>query len=261
MTQELFRDEPYRAEAEASVASCDARGIVLDRTVFYPRGGGQAGDAGSIVRGDGSVIPIADTVKGEAPGEILHVPVAGNEPALSPGEKVTRRLDWDRHHRHMRFHTATHLLCAIVPHQTNGCSITSGYARLDCDMVGPLLREHPDSELARRVAAARARRRIFGDRYCKAGVQSLLGLRFLPAAAGAGFVAVTLAAYHRLTGEEHVANVNFVRKGDGEYTAMFTYPGADLQVFDLRGDDWQLDARVLKWSGPANLLGFNTLHS
>jgi len=51
-----------------------------------------------------------------------------------------------------------------------------------------------------------------------------------------------------------------VRKGDREYTAMFTYPGPDLQVFDLRGDDWQLDARVLKWSGPANLLGFNTLY-
>ena len=107
---------------------------------------------------------------------------------------------------------------------------------------------------------AAASRAIFWDRYFKAGVQILLGLCFLTAAAGAGFVAVTLAAYHRLTGEEHVANVNFVRKGDREYTAMFTYPGPDLQVFDLRGDDWQLDARVLKWSGPANLLGFNTLY-
>ena len=154
MTQELYRDEPYRTEAEAIVVSCDARGIVLDRTVFYPRGGGQAGDAGSIVRGDGSVILIADTVKGEAPGEILHVPVAGNEPTLSPGEKVTLRLDWERRHRHMRFHTATHLLCAIVPHQTNGCSITSGYARLDFDMVEPLDREHLERELARLVAEA-----------------------------------------------------------------------------------------------------------
>jgi len=161
MTQELYRDEPYRTEAEAIVASCDARGIVLDRTVFYPRGGGQAGDAGSIVRGDGSVILIADTVKGEAPGEILHVPVAGNEPTLSPGEKVTLRLDWERRHRHMRFHTATHLLCAIVPHQTNGCSITSGYARLDFDMVEPLDREHLERELARLVAEAHDVRTIW----------------------------------------------------------------------------------------------------
>jgi len=157
MTQELYRDEPYRSEVEATVASCDARGIGLDQTVFYPRGGGQAGDAGSLVRDDGTLIAIADTVKGEAPGEVLHLPAAGQEAALAtlnPGEKVTLRLDWVRRHRHMRFHTATHLLCSIVPHQTNGCSITSGYARLDFDMVEPLDREHLERELARLVAEA-----------------------------------------------------------------------------------------------------------
>jgi hypothetical protein len=107
---------------------------------------------------------------------------------------------------------------------------------------------------------AAASRAIFWDRYLKAAVQILFGLCFLAAGVGAGFVAVTLAAYHRLTGEDHVANLNFVRKGDREFTAMFTYPGPNLQVFDLRGDDWQVDARVLKWSGPANLLGFSTLY-
>jgi misacylated tRNA(Ala) deacylase len=155
MTQELYREEPYRAEAEASVVRVDERGIVLDRTNFYPRGGGQAGDAGSIVRADGTAIAIADTVKGEAPGEIVHVPAPGQEAALASlaaGEKVSLRLDWERRHRHMRFHTATHLLCAIVPHQTNGCSITSQYARLDFDMVEPLDREHLERELARLVA-------------------------------------------------------------------------------------------------------------
>jgi misacylated tRNA(Ala) deacylase len=155
MTQEIFREEPYRAEAEASVVRADERGIVLDRTNFYPRGGGQAGDAGSIVRADGTAIAIADTVKGEAPGEIVHVPAPGQEAALAslaPGEKVSLRLDWKRRHRHMRFHTATHLLCAIIPHQTNGCSITAQYARLDFDMVEPLDREHLERELARLVA-------------------------------------------------------------------------------------------------------------
>jgi misacylated tRNA(Ala) deacylase len=154
MTEEMFRDEPYRAEAEATVVSHDARGIVLDRTVFYPRGGGQAGDAGTLVRADGSTIAIADTVKGEGLGEVLHVPAPGQQPSLAAGEKVTLRLDWTRRHRHMRFHTATHLLCAIVPHQTNGCSITSQYARLDFDMVEPLDREHLERELARLVAEA-----------------------------------------------------------------------------------------------------------
>ena len=157
MTEELFKQEPYRAEAEACVVSTDARGIVLDRTIFYPRGGGQAGDAGAIVRADGSSIAIADTVKGETPGDALHVPAPGQEAALASlaaGERVMIHLDWARRHRHMRFHTATHLLCAVIPHQTNGCSITAGYARLDFDMTEPLDREHLDRELARLVAEA-----------------------------------------------------------------------------------------------------------
>ncbi len=126
MTEEIFKQEPYRAEAGARVVSVDARGIGLDRTIFYPRGGGQAGDAGILARGDGTTLAIADTVKGEAPGEILHVPAPGQEASLAslaPGEAVSLKLDWARRHRHMRFHTATHLLCAIVPHQTNGCEL------------------------------------------------------------------------------------------------------------------------------------------
>ena len=109
------------------------------------------------MRGDGSSIAIADTVKGEAQGEVLHVPAPGQEAALAslvPGEKVTLKLDWERRHRHMRFHTATHLLCAIIPHQTNGCSITAQYARLDFDMTEPLDREHLERELARLVSEA-----------------------------------------------------------------------------------------------------------
>jgi misacylated tRNA(Ala) deacylase len=152
MTEELYREEPYRRETQALVVRSDGAGIVLDRTVFYPRGGGQAGDCGEIVRADGSRIAIADTVKGTTPGEVIHVPAA--PAALDAGERVTASIDWERRHRHMRFHTATHLLCAIVPHQTNGCSITSGYARLDFDMIEPLEREHLERELARLVAEA-----------------------------------------------------------------------------------------------------------
>ncbi|MGZ5039039.1 MAG: alanine--tRNA ligase-related protein, partial [Usitatibacter sp.] len=141
MTDPLYREHPYSRETEATIVSIGDNGICLDRTVFYPRGGGQAGDAGELVRADGSAIAIVDTVKGEGAADILHVPAPGQEAALAgvkPGDKVIARIDWDRRHRHMRFHTATHLLCAIVPHQTNGCSITAGYARLDFDMVEPL---------------------------------------------------------------------------------------------------------------------------
>ena len=164
MTEELFKQDPYRAQAEAGVVSGDARGIRLDRTIFYPRGGGQAGDAGALVRGDGSSIEIFDTVKGEAPGEILHVPAPGQEAlvaGLAAGEKVKLQIDWARRHRHMRFHTATHLLCAIVAHQTNGCSITAQYARLDFDMTEPLDREHLERELARLVGEAHEVRTVW----------------------------------------------------------------------------------------------------
>ena len=160
MTEELFRADAYQREAAASVVSCDERGIVLDRTVFYPRGGGQAGDSGTLVRSDGSTVTIVDTVK--ADGQVFHV--ADPPASLAQGESVITRIDWEKRHRHMRFHTATHLLCAIVPHQTNGCSITRDHARLDFDMVEVradrvmtmeiLDREHLERELARLVAEA-----------------------------------------------------------------------------------------------------------
>ena len=118
MTDPLFRDTPYQRENPAVVAGVDERGIRLDRTVFYPRGGGQAGDSGWLDLADGRSLAIADAVKGEG-GEILHVPAPGQEPP-AVGSAVTARIDWERRHRHMRFHTATHLLCAIVPHPTNG---------------------------------------------------------------------------------------------------------------------------------------------
>jgi len=101
------------------------------------------------------VIEVSDTIKGD--GQILHVAQA----PLDTGETVTARIDWERRHRHMRFHTATHLLCAIVPHDTNGCSITSAYARLDFDMVEPLERENLERELARLVAEAHDIRTIW----------------------------------------------------------------------------------------------------
>src|SRR5688572_20410402 len=159
MTEPLFRDSPYQLENTACVTGADERGIRLDRTVFYPRGGGQAGDSGALLLPDGSPVVIADTVKGED-GEILHVAAPGL--ALpAPGTPVTARIDWERRHRHMRFHTATHLLCAIVPHPTNGCSITAGYARLDFDMVEPLDKAHLEAELARLVAGAHEVRTVW----------------------------------------------------------------------------------------------------
>jgi misacylated tRNA(Ala) deacylase len=135
-TTELFRDDAYLQDCEATVIAVDAIGIRLDQTVFYPMGGGQPGDSGVLRRADGSAIAIADTRKGEAPGEIVHVPaapVADLAPPLTPGERVTVALDWTRRYRHMRMHSCLHLLCAAVPAGVTGGSIGDGKGRLDFD--------------------------------------------------------------------------------------------------------------------------------
>ena len=154
---ELFREDAQLAECAARIVAVDDRGVQLDRTVFYPQGGGQAGDAGELLLADGTRIAIVDTRKGDAPGEIVHVPAAEQADALArlrAGDTVTARIDWARRQRHMRFHTATHLLCALVPHPVDGCSITAHYARLDFHMNDALDKEALTAGIARLVAEA-----------------------------------------------------------------------------------------------------------
>ena len=155
MTEELFREDATLESCDAVVPGLDERGIRLDRTVFYPQGGGQAGDRGELLLDDGRALAIADTKKGAEPGEIVHVPAPGQEAllaALQPGARVRAHIDIERRRRHMRFHTATHLLCALVPHAVDGCSITAEYARLDFHMAEPLDKDQLTAGLARLVA-------------------------------------------------------------------------------------------------------------
>jgi len=157
MTDELFRENAMLQQCEARVLAVDAGGIRLDRTVFYPQGGGQAGDAGVLRLADGRELRIVDTKKGATPGEIVHVPAPEADlSAVTPGTDVTAVIDWRRRHRHMRFHTATHLLCALVPHPVDGCSITADYARLDFHMIEPLDKEALTAGLARLIGEAHA---------------------------------------------------------------------------------------------------------
>jgi misacylated tRNA(Ala) deacylase len=155
MTEALFRDDATLLECRARVLAVDARGVRLDRTVFYPQGGGQAGDAGTLLLGDGRSLSVVDTRKGDAQGEVLHLLADGSDCSmLLPGSELTARIDAQRRRAHMRFHTATHLLCALVPHAVNGCSITATYARLDFHMSEPLDKQLLSDGLARLVAEA-----------------------------------------------------------------------------------------------------------
>jgi len=134
---ELFRDDSYLSECAAVVKEVNDRGgIVLDRTVFYPTGGGQPGDSGVLVLADSSQIAIATTVKDRDSGEIVHVPADGqNMPA--PGDAVTARIDMDARENRMRAHTAMHLMCALVPFPVTGGSVGDDGGRLDFAIDDP----------------------------------------------------------------------------------------------------------------------------
>lgn len=135
VTDLLFRADAYLREAEAVVTGHTAEGgILLDRTVFYPTGGGQPGDSGWLAWG-GTTVPIATAVKAEG-GQVALVMA---EPmALPPvGTVVTQRLDWERRHRHMRVHTALHLLSVVIPLPVTGGQIGAERGRLDFDMPDP----------------------------------------------------------------------------------------------------------------------------
>ena len=157
-TEELFRDDANLLACSAVITAIGPEGVQLDRTVFYPQGGGQAGDAGMLRRADGAELPIVDTRKGADAGQMLHVPAADAALAgltgWAVGQAVTAQIDAARRQAHRRFHTATHLLCALVPHPVDGCSITAGYARLDFHMTEPLDKDMLTAGIARLVAEA-----------------------------------------------------------------------------------------------------------
>jgi misacylated tRNA(Ala) deacylase len=151
MTEEIFREDAYVKQCEARVTAVDDAGIHLDRTVFYPMGGGQPGDTGFLRLDDGSQIPIADTRKDAVSGDIVHIP-EGEAPAGLEGQQVEACIDWDRRHRLMRMHTLMHLLCSVIPAGVTGGSIRDGSGRLDFDLPESTLdKEHITAELNRLV--------------------------------------------------------------------------------------------------------------
>ena len=135
MTTLLFRDDAYLTECTATVTGHTPEGgIIIDRTVFYPTGGGQPGDSGRITWASGAMA-IATAVKVEG-GFVALVPA---EPLAMPpiGSVVQMALDWTRRHRHMRIHTALHLLSVVIPLPVTGGQIGVDRGRLDFDMPDP----------------------------------------------------------------------------------------------------------------------------
>jgi misacylated tRNA(Ala) deacylase len=134
MTELLFRDDAYLAAADCQIIGHTPEGgLVVDRSVFYATGGGQPGDSGVLEWGGGSV-PIATALKVD--GGIALIPA---EPVPMPpiGAPARQILDWARRHRHMRVHTALHLLSVVIPMPVTGGQIGADRGRLDFDMPDP----------------------------------------------------------------------------------------------------------------------------
>jgi misacylated tRNA(Ala) deacylase len=138
MTELLFRDDAYLKTATAKVVGVHERGLELDRTIFYPLGGGQAADTGVLIRAGGERIPIADTRKGSTLDSVLHIPAANPAPA-EIGETVSLEIDWQRRYALMRLHTALHVMSCVVVAPVTGGNISPDKGRLDFNIDMSLL--------------------------------------------------------------------------------------------------------------------------
>jgi misacylated tRNA(Ala) deacylase len=154
MTEPLFRTDAYLRQSEGRVlAHTETGGLILDSSIFYPHGGGQPGDSGKLFW-DGGEIALADTRKAEG-DRIALMPAVGEHASKLPpvGALVRTELDWDRRHRHMRVHTALHLLSVVIPLPVTGGSISADKGRLDFDMPdAPDDRDDLEAELNELIA-------------------------------------------------------------------------------------------------------------
>ncbi len=150
----IFRDDAYQRSCQATVSSADAQGIRLERTVFYPTGGGQPGDSGVLRLEDGGEIRIVEARKGADHEDVVHRPEAGA--ALpAPGTRVTAEIDWERRYGRMRIHSCMHVLCAIVEGDVTGGRVGDAKGRLDFNL--------PDTRLDKDAITAALNRIIAED--------------------------------------------------------------------------------------------------
>ena len=133
MVEELFRQDAYLKQADATVTALEERGLRLDRSIFYPTGGGQPGDTGTL-RWDGGEARVVDAVKADG-GDVLHV-LAPDSARPQVGTKIQAALDWDRRLLHMRMHTALHVMSAVIKGDVTGGQVGADKSRLDFNLLG-----------------------------------------------------------------------------------------------------------------------------
>ncbi|MBS0219318.1 MAG: alanyl-tRNA editing protein [Proteobacteria bacterium] len=151
MLEELFRQDAYLKEADARVTAVEERGVRLDRSIFYPTGGGQPGDTGAL-RWDGGEAKVIDTIKADG-NNVLHI-LASEAPRPALGTAVHAVLDWDRRYRHMRMHTALHVMSAVIKGNVTGGQVGADKSRLDFNLEGEVpTKEWVTEEINKLLAA------------------------------------------------------------------------------------------------------------
>ena len=158
MTERIYSTDQYAATMDARVVDVDPDDgrVLLDRTVFYPGGGGQPPDTGELILGEDrlAVVRVAEDDRG-----VWHWLEGGLPPT---GSQVRGEVDWDRRYRLMRTHTAMHALCGVVwarfASPVTGGNMEPGVGRLDFELPGwdPEDRDPLEDELNRQLQAARA---------------------------------------------------------------------------------------------------------
>jgi misacylated tRNA(Ala) deacylase len=133
MVEELFRQDAYLKQIDATVTAVEDRGVRLDRSIFYPTGGGQPGDSG-VLRWDGGEAKVVDTVK--ADGNDVLLVLAPDSPKPAVGTRVQSEINWERRYKHMRMHTALHVMSAVIKGNVTGGQVSADKSRLDFNLEG-----------------------------------------------------------------------------------------------------------------------------
>jgi len=124
MTELLYQTDSYLQTFDAAVTALDEanHGVILDRTAFYPGGGGQPADRGTLALDGGASVTVSRARK--IGPDVVHL-LDGDAPLPAPGAPVRGQIDWDLRYRLMRTHTAMHILCGVV-FRDYGASVTGG---------------------------------------------------------------------------------------------------------------------------------------
>jgi len=156
MTQLLHLSDSYLRQFEATVVAVAEGGVVLDRTAFYPQGGGQPSDTGIFRDEEGREYTVLKVQK--VKGQVVHR-LEEEPPAV--GSTVQSFIDWDRRYKLMRTHTALHILCGMI-WRDYGAAVTGGNmeplkARMDFELesMSAQFSAEVEQKINREVAAAR----------------------------------------------------------------------------------------------------------